>query len=375
MHTFWPPPVPALQRPELPVCEFAGRQAVVRLPGRYLVADLGSFEDELFAYLMFDYFRGGKTPPGAELAITYLRQNRRLVYRLSLHLPNDLLAAAPALYRLQQDYGFLDPDWRWVHESVLRDMRAHTKTLVAAYNLQAYRPLERLSRAELTAYARRFIRFKSTTDGRVRRELEPGLNALSRQEAQELAEDIVAVTEFFSLPLDFFIGIGAMENNYLNVKGDLKHATWKRRPQRGDRILRRREGWVLVSNESLGVWQITRETLRYVHSLYLADKRDYARLPAHLWPPKEVDLEGRNPRVLTTYAGLLFRHLLDRFHGDVAQAVGAYNGGPGNPNPQYAAGVRHVAEYARRMLERAAVLRGRAVAEMRMPRAGPRRSR
>jgi soluble lytic murein transglycosylase-like protein len=67
--------------------------------------------------------------------------------------------------------------------------------------------------------------------------------------------------------------------------------------------------------------------------------------------------------VLTTYAGLLFRDLLDRFNGDVQKAVGAYNGGPRNPNLQYSAGVQVVANYARRILEQVADQNGRSVAE------------
>jgi len=39
--------------------------------------------------------------------------------------------------------------------------------------------------------------------------------------------------------------------------------------------------------------------------------------------------------VLTTFAGLLLRDLLDRFNGDVSLAVAAYNGGPGNPSRRY----------------------------------------
>jgi hypothetical protein len=118
-------------------------------------------------------------------------------------------------------------------------------------------------------------------------------------------------------------------------------------------------------NESSGIWQITRETLRYAHRLFLKDTRDYSTLPEHLRPPRELNVNDVPPDVLTTYAGLFFRDLLDRFQGDVARAVGAYNGGPGNPNFQYEAGVRMVAEYARRVLEHAAALQGRPAAGMR----------
>jgi hypothetical protein len=160
-----------------------------------------------------------------------------------------------------------------------------------------------------------------------------------------------------------------MENNYMNVKGDLGHAVWKRRAAKDDIILRRSANRVLVLNESSGVWQITRETLRYLHSLYVRDKRDYAQLPEHLRPPRNLDIAGLDHKVLTTYAGLLFRDLLDRFQGDAGKAVGAYNGGSGNPNAKYEAGVRTVAEYARKVLEQAAALRGKRVVDLQFLRA------
>jgi hypothetical protein len=49
----------------------------------------------------------------------------------------------------------------------------------------------------------------------------------------------------------------------------------------------------------------------------------------------------------------------------VEKAVGAYNGGPRNPNLKYAAGVAAAAEHARKVVERAAVLNGQRVAETR----------
>jgi hypothetical protein len=79
-----------------------------------------------------------------------------------------------------------------------------------------------------------------------------------------------------------------------------------------------------VLNQASGMWQITRETLLYAHRLYLKDTRDYSSLPSRLQPPKELNPDDADPAVLTTHSGLLFRNLLDQFHGDVASAVGAY---------------------------------------------------
>jgi hypothetical protein len=105
------------------------------------------------------------------------------------------------------------------------------------------------------------------------------------------------------------LGIGAMENNYMNVRGDLENAAWKARPQPGDIVLRRVRGRVLVRNDSVGLWQITRESLRYAHALYLRDKRDYSLLSERLRPEKVLDLNNIDPQVLTTYAGLLLQDL------------------------------------------------------------------
>jgi hypothetical protein len=112
----------------------------------------------------------------------------------------------------------------------------------------------------------------------------------------------------------------------------------------------------MVSDYAIGTWQITRETLRAAHQLYLRDKRDYSKLPARLRPSRELDVNSVDDAVLTTYAGLLLRDLLDHFGGDVDKAIGAYNGGVRNPNPAYASGVKTVADYARRILEHASVL-------------------
>jgi hypothetical protein len=187
---------------------------------------------------------------------------------------------------------------------------------------------------------------------------------LTRTQATRLAADIIAVSKFYDIPIDLFLGVGAMENDYMNVPGDLDHTIWKRRADPGDIVLQRKGRRVLVVDYASGVWQITRHSLRYAHSLYLRDKRDYSELPERLRPPKRLDVNDVAPETLTTYAGLLLRDLLDRFEGDVTKAVGAYNGGVRNPNLKYAAGVEIVASYARRVISRAAALNRVAVSKV-----------
>ena len=356
-----------------PVCEFRDGEAAVTQPQSELVATVATFDDELYAYFNFDYLRSRSIAQPAEVLLTHRSGGSPgSSYPVVVHLKNDLLAGLAFLERLRTSGYIPAYEWRYVAPAELDRLQKQTRVFVAAYNLPVKRTLEGFTPEQLHEYVRRFVVFKSRTDPRIRKGITPIPPTLTDEQANHLAADVITVADFFWLPLEFFLGIGAMENNYMDVPGDLKHAVWKGRAEQGDIVLRRRGGRVLVLNSASGVWQITRETLRYAHKLYLTGSWDYSLLPEHLRPPDELNLNEVDPAHLTTYAGLLFRDLIDRFQGDVARAVGAYNGGPGNPNMRYERGVRLVANYARRMLEQAAVLNGESVTETSFLVAAPR---
>jgi len=342
-----------------PVCELQEEGVAVARGDAELVASVATFDDELYAYFSFDYLRGRDAVRLAEVFLTRSGTG----YPLILHLENDLLTAVPFLEDLRRQGYIPGYEWRWVAPEYLRRLRQQSQFFDSAYTLPVRRTLEGFTPEQVREYVRRFVLFKSRTDPRVRRGVESAPPTLTSEQALLFTDDILRVSDFFWLPLELFLGIGAMENNYMDVTGDLQHAVWKSRAEPGDIVFRRADGRVLVRNHAAGVWQITRETLRYVHRLYLRDEWDYSLLPEHLRPPRQLDLDRVEPGHLTTYAGLLFRDLIDRFQGDVARAVGAYNGGPGNPNMRYESGVRVVANYARRIFEQAGVLDGGTAAE------------
>lgn len=373
---FWPRTLDLHPRTQTLVPERIGPSDILTQPRMHLVSQIAEYDNEFLAYLMFNYLRGSAPLSSHEVFLVNARtdaartdnarKDAAIVYRVQVHLPNDLLGALSILLEAKSANLIGDLRWSFIPQETLEGWRLETSLVQTAYSQPPTQKLEEMSRTELIAYIRRFVRFKSITDPRIRRGIEPIPTPLTSAEARQLAEDIVSVADFFKVPLDFFLGIGAMENNYMNVEGDLQHAVWKRRVQKGDIVLKRTKDRALVVNSALGVWQITRETLRYSHSLYLKDRRDYAQLAEHLRPPKELDFENLKPEVLTTYAGLLFRDLIDRCGGDVHVAVGAYNGGLDKPNLRYAEGVTRIADYARRMIEHAAVLNS-PVPEMRFP--------
>jgi hypothetical protein len=358
-----PPVAPRAVR--LPTPSLQGGRWTVQFPAEALTAEVASFRDELTAVLHFEYLASRPAIAHTPVLLSARETPAGPAYHLSILVDRNILTAVPYLADLEADgyiTGFqLDP----LSKTQLDERWRQTRAFDAAFDGPARRRLTSLSDEQLLPGMARFIVFKSETDRRVRKQIEPLPTPVSTKKAYRLAADMLFVARFYRLPLASFMGIAAMENNYMNVSGDLEHAVWKRGAQKGDIILKRRGRRVLVLNYATGVWQITRETLRYAHRLYLKDKetRDYYQLPYYLRPPEELDFGLSKPRALTTYAGLILRDLLDRFDGNVEKAVAAYNGGVGHPNYGYAEGVELVARYARSFLEHAAALNGRNLGE------------
>ncbi len=336
---------------------FRAGEPAIASPTSILMAAVGDYDSTLQGYLYFDFLRS-QVPVNAPDAFfcagpAATDSNHPIIF---LRLDPDMLHAASYLGSLVS--GGLIPSYS-LHSWVDADLAAckkQSQKFVEEFN--APPPLlSDIPDKELIGPVADFVLFKATTDRRLLSHSDPAPIVPSPEQARQFAEDMIVVARFYSLPLDTFMGIGAMENNYLSVRGDLDHAVWKRRAQRGDVVIRRRRGRVLVRNYSRGVWQITRETLRYAQLLYLRDRnnRDYSALPEALRPVVFQDPDEVEPETLTTYAGLILRNLLDRFHGNITSAVGAYNGGSQNPNLDYARSVHAIAQYARRMVGDAAI--------------------
>ncbi len=222
--------------------------AAVRYPGGVFMTTVATFRDELFAYLMYQHYRSSSIFRGDELLLCYIGRDNQPHYRVFLILTNDFIGSVNRVAELNAAGSIENSAWRLISDGVLEAYKKQTRLFVSAYNLPVKRKMENLTQGELRSLVRRFIRFKSTTDPRVRKRIEPVPSVLSSGDAQRLAADIIAVAEFFELPLEFLLGIGAMENNYMDVRGDLKHTIWKRRPAKDDIVLERKKGRVRVSS-------------------------------------------------------------------------------------------------------------------------------
>jgi hypothetical protein len=358
-YRLWPLDLHASQYPALPAPKIQGHRLVLPFAPGVAAAKVASFHDQLEAFLQFEYLRGREARDGSDtsrILLTAIDTAAGPSYEIFIVSDNDLLTAVPHLAQLEGRNLIAHYELNIWTEKDFAYHRRQSHMFDVAYGVPTEQKLESLSSFQLLPALARFLVFKSQTDNRVLERSDAAPRPLTREQATQLAADILDVAQFYSLPLDYFLGVGAMENDYMDVDGDLAHAVWKERAQRDDLVLRRTRKRVMVSDYAIGTWQITRETLRAAHQLYLKDKRDYRLLPARLRPPRALHLNSVDDAVLTTYAGLLLRGLLDHFGGDVEKATGAYNGGVRAPNPAYASGVKTVAVYARRILEHASVL-------------------
>ncbi len=355
-YRVWPRKLYVSIQPRFPAVVLRSNRIVLPFSPEVAAAEVATFDDQLEAFLRFEYLRGREAERGSQVVLAASHVNGKPVYRILVMVENDLLAAIPRLMEMEGRGLITQYKLETCTKKEANYYVQQTNMFEAAYDVPTTQKLESLSSFQLFPALADFLIFKSQTDSRVLGGNEATARPLTREQAKRLAADILEVAYFYSLPLDYFLGVGAMENNYMDANGDLTHAVWKKRAQRDDIVLRHKRKSVLVSDYSIGTWQISRETLRYAHQLYRKDTRNYELLPERLRPPQKLDLNSTNDEVLTTYAGLLLRDLLDHFDGDVDKAIGAYNGGVRSPNPAYAKGVKTVAAYARRAIEHATIL-------------------
>ena len=79
---------------------------MVRVPGSHLVGELARYDDELFAYLMFDYLRSRQAFRTADALLTYAFNNGTITYSVRVVLPNDFIGGIPQLYELVSQFPF-----------------------------------------------------------------------------------------------------------------------------------------------------------------------------------------------------------------------------------------------------------------------------
>jgi hypothetical protein len=161
----WPRPM-HLVTESLPPVRFEHGKMIVALPTKALLAEVGRFDDELSAYLWFDYLRSRPGVEGSQVLLTVLEKEQVPVYRIEVVLPNDALSAIPFLADLEAK-GFIEGfDLVFTTPAQVEYRRVQTSVFVAAYRKPVAKKLETLPRKHLLSSTAHFLAFKSRTDPR-----------------------------------------------------------------------------------------------------------------------------------------------------------------------------------------------------------------
>ena len=211
-------------------------------------AEIASFDDQLEAFLRYEYLRGRDPDDASKIFLTAGGTSKRANYNIFLLVENDQLTAVPRLNRMASHGLITHYELAAWTRPDLALAQKQSRMFENAYNVPTEQKLETVPSFQLLPALADFLVFKSQTDWRVVGLSTRAPQPLTHHQALRLASDILDVAHFYNLPLDYFLGVGAMENNYMDVNGDLTHAVWKKRAERGDVVLQHDRKRVLVSD-------------------------------------------------------------------------------------------------------------------------------
>ena len=131
-YVYWPMRLVIPPNPVLPAARSSDGHLAVYWPGRVLVGELAEFDDALFAYLMFDHYRSIPLLRDSQLLLVSEERGGKPVYRISIHLPADLIDGITLLAQLEADGRTSALQYDWIFPlDLMRDLHETTLFLNA----------------------------------------------------------------------------------------------------------------------------------------------------------------------------------------------------------------------------------------------------
>src|SRR3954449_8936967 len=118
-YCYWPRRLVLLKPQVLERIDYAHEHPVISWRERCLVGKLAEFDDAIFAYLMFDYFRAQESLAGKQVMLTVDRTPGKLPYRILVRLPDDWVSGVMELVQLEAKHLISRVDYAWVSRSEL----------------------------------------------------------------------------------------------------------------------------------------------------------------------------------------------------------------------------------------------------------------
>ena len=169
-YRLWPLDLQAPRYPAFPAPAIQGNRLVLPFTPGVASAEVASFNDQLEAFLRFEYLRGREAREGhdtSRIFLTALDSPKGPSYKIFIVTDNDLLTAVPQLAELEGRN--LIPNYElctWSQRDfAYYEQQSHMFDV--AYDVPTEEKLETLNSFKLLPALARFLIFKSETDNRV----------------------------------------------------------------------------------------------------------------------------------------------------------------------------------------------------------------
>jgi hypothetical protein len=162
---------------------------------------------------MYQHYKSSTPLLDDELLLRYAAKKDTVEYQVLLVLTDDFVASVNRVTQLHSARNVEEFDWSLLPQRSLTGLRNQTTLFNSAYSLPVRRKMEDLSKQNCVyCYAGLFVSHLRPARGS-----ESALSQFHRSLHQATPSVLLATLSLwrsYDLPLEYLIGIGAMENNY-----------------------------------------------------------------------------------------------------------------------------------------------------------------
>src|ERR1700757_2546749 len=184
-HRLWPLDLPASAHPRVPITALQDQRLIVPFSLQVPAAEIATFNDQLEAFLRFEYLRGREAREGHDTSHMYLtavNTKKGPQYKIFVVTDNDLLTAVPQVASLKGRNLITHYEFQTWSQKEYNYYQQQSHMFDVAYDVPTDQKLETVSSSKMLPALAQFLIFKSQTDNRVVDSSDPAARPLTREQ-------------------------------------------------------------------------------------------------------------------------------------------------------------------------------------------------
>src|SRR5712692_4017429 len=166
-YRVWPRKLQVSLQPRFPAVVLQDHRIVLPFSPEVAGAEVATFDDQLEAFLRFEYVRGREGDRGSEILLAASHVNGKPIYRIFVLVEHDLLTAIPRLMDMEGRGLIARYELHAWTKKEADYYTQQTNMFETAYDVPTTQKLESLPSFQLFPALADFLIFKSQTDNRV----------------------------------------------------------------------------------------------------------------------------------------------------------------------------------------------------------------